>query len=286
MRRLLALMLALALLPGCGLLPGKDKTPSHDAQFPARAVAAHGETVYLDVALIERPASDAYLDREVWDSSDEQGVGLEIKPALEENGLRIGQFGMLPDKLQTLLASPRTCAEPRRLRGEPGKAISVVLGKPRSKSDFTVRLAGESKPLALSRTRCEFEVLATPTDDGRIRLRFTPRVKHGDPHMQPRVARDPDGQLRWAVEPTEPAEEFAELRFEVCLTPGEYLAMGTRADQAGTLGHAFFLPEGGHSGRYLLVLRAGRIAGSDETDDSPAPLALRATGSASRGTSR
>ena len=103
MRLLLATMVALASLPGCGLLPGKGRTSqSHDAQFPVRAAAPQGDTVYLDVALIERPAGDDFLDREVWDSSDEQGVGLEVKPILEENGLRIGQFGLLPDRLQTL----------------------------------------------------------------------------------------------------------------------------------------------------------------------------------------
>jgi hypothetical protein len=283
MRLLLATMLALMSFSGCCVLPHRDPiSPKHEARHPPRG-SPGADTVFLDVAVVERPAGDPFLDREVWEAGDEQGVELEIKPALEENGLRVCQFGLLPDRLQALLASPRTCAEPRRLHGEPDRPIPVALGQPRWRCEFAVRLSEESKPVALSQARCEFEVLPIPEEDGRIRLRFTPRVKHGQARIQPKVARDPDGQLRWAVEPLEPTEEFAGLRFELCVGPGEYVAVGTRSDQPGTLGHAFFMPGGEQPRQSLLMLRATRVTAGEEASSYAPPLAWQASWLSARG---
>src|SRR3954453_11463039 len=76
MRHLPALMLALlTATAGCGLFGGKRKPQTYDAQRPpVRGAAASAEVVYLDVAVLERPSGNRYLDQEVWESGDEQGV--------------------------------------------------------------------------------------------------------------------------------------------------------------------------------------------------------------------
>src|SRR5262249_19234440 len=159
----------------------------------------------------------------------EQGVDLELKPLLEANGLRVGEFGVLPDKLQTLLASPRWCPAPRRYRNEPDKSTPLQVGPVRETCSFTLSRGGDGKPrtLTFEQPRGEFDVLATLEDEPRIRLRFTPRVKHGRPRRQPQAVSDPGGELRWSIESAEPTEELTDLRFELTIGNGEYVAVGT-----------------------------------------------------------
>src|SRR2546423_4873835 len=69
--------------------------------------------VQMDVALLERPLGDRYLNQTLWTYADETVVGLDARPQLDENGWRIGQIvGMPPGGLQTLLTSPRACLNP------------------------------------------------------------------------------------------------------------------------------------------------------------------------------
>src|SRR5258708_4499472 len=71
--------------------------------------------VQMDVALLERPAGDAYLNKELWSYTDETVVGLDARPRLDANGIRVGQIvGMPPGEFQRLLTSPRACLNPRR----------------------------------------------------------------------------------------------------------------------------------------------------------------------------
>src|SRR5947209_5530834 len=121
MRLLLSVVLALSAgVAGCSFFGDKERGPvRHEARLPPEG-APGGELVYLDVALVGQPAGDDFLERGVWEAGDEQGVDLETKPALEENGLRVCQVGgLLPARLQALLSSQRSCPDPRRLRAEP-----------------------------------------------------------------------------------------------------------------------------------------------------------------------
>src|ERR1700691_3698612 len=64
------------------------------------------DVVQMDVALIERPLGDAYLNKDLWLAADEQVVSLDNKAILQDNGFRIGQVGGLtPAGLQALLTS-------------------------------------------------------------------------------------------------------------------------------------------------------------------------------------
>jgi len=285
MRHLTALLLALLTASaGCGLFGHKRATEPPGVQ--RRASSSIGpEVVFLDAAVVECPPRDRYLDADLWDSSDEQGVDLELKPLLEANGLRVGQFGLLPDRLQSLLASPRSCPAPRRYRNEPDKPTPLQVGPVRATCSFELPHGdGKPKTLTLEQARCEFDVLPILEDDNRIRLRVTPRVRHGQPHREMRPVRDPDGQLRWSIESAEPTEELTDLRFELSVGSGEYVAIGTRYDREGTWGRACFVSKEEKVQR-LLVVRATRVPGGDETASASAPLALQATRTA-RGSSR
>jgi len=290
MRRLLAVVLALASgAAGCCWLPGRgpgDRGPAGDARA-ATGVPMPGQSIVLDVALIERPRGDPFLEQELWDLGNEQGVGLETKPVLEENGLRVGQVGgLLPARLQALLASPRTCPNPRRLSAEPDQPAPVAVGPVRPRLAFQAHEGGASRAVALADAHCFFEVTPTPEGERRLRLRFTPRIRHGKARVEPRVEKDPDGSLHWAAEAREPTEEFPRLSWELTVGPDEYVLVGARLDRPDTLGAAYFLG-GARPTQKLLVLRAAHVAGGvDETlSQAPPPLALQATWTA-RGSRR
>jgi hypothetical protein len=290
MRLLLTVVLALAVSgAGCCFFGEKERsTLSFDVRKPTEGTPP-SELVYLDVALVDQPAGDAFLDRELWQIGDEQGVDLETKPVLEENGLRVGLVGgLLPARLQALLSSERSCPEPRRLRAEPGKPVAVPVGAVRPVCAFGVRVAGATRPVEFREACCEFRVVPIIGEQGRVRLCFTPQVRHGKPQIRPHVARDPDGELRWTIEPLEPVEEFDALHFEVVVAPEECVVIGTRFDQPGTLGHCWFVPPRDRPRQHLLVVRANRVPTGPAIDEEMTlapPLALQAAWTA-RGSGR
>src|SRR4051794_15409274 len=109
MRRGGACLLVLACLCLGGCLSG-EPTRSSSGFSPNHAPRTNlgPDGVLLELALIERPLGDPFLNDEIWSSADCQVVDLEKKGFLEDNGFRIGQIvGMNPAKLQTLLDSER-----------------------------------------------------------------------------------------------------------------------------------------------------------------------------------
>jgi hypothetical protein len=290
MRHLQAVVLALASgVIGCCCLPDGSggRGPVSDAR---RATEGEpGQVILLDVALIERPRGDAFLDQELWELGNEQGMDLESKPTLEENGLHVGQIGgLLPARLQALLRSPRSCPNPRRLQSELEQPTSVQVGPPRPQLAFQVHQGKATREVALAEANCFFEVTATPASEGRLRLKFTPLIRHGKARVQPHVEKDPDGPLRWAVEAREPIEEFPKLAWELTVGPEEYVLVGPRLDRPDSLGAAYFLTaDPNRPMQKLLVLRAIQLTGQgvDETLSQAPPLALQAAWTA-RGSSQ
>ena len=124
MRRWLALLLALTAGCAAGCFAGHT-TRAASLFEPLRPLLGPTGTdaVQLDVALIERPTGDRFLNEELWDLADEQGVAFEKKAALDDNGIRVGLIGgMPPAGLQALLTSERSCANPRRCASRPATA--------------------------------------------------------------------------------------------------------------------------------------------------------------------
>jgi hypothetical protein len=276
MRLLLTVVLALS--AGCCVFGEKNSALPIEVRRPMES-SLPGELVFLDVALVDQPAGDFFLDREVWEAGDEQGVELESKPVLEENGLRVGQVGgLLPSRLQMLLSSRRSCPNPRRLRAEPGRPVFVEVGPLRPDCSFGLRQSGSTRPIELRDATCLLQVVPVLDEEGRLRLRFMPVIRHGQARRQPHVTQDPDGQLHWAVETVEPIERFDHLSFELVVATNEYVMLGTRFEQADTLGHCYFV-HGDKPRQHLLVLRANRVPTGPAEDDSMSlapPLAVQA----------
>jgi hypothetical protein len=212
------------------------------------------DVVILDIAEIEQPPDDDYIDRDLWSALDEQVVGLEHKVAMDDNGLRAGVAGGLPPgKLQALLISERSCPSPHRITTRAGSTKLLALGPVRSEAVFDVNLNGETNPARL--TAAQFGLSVTPqrTDDGRVRLTLLPQVQHGGRTLRLQPL-DGDG---WSFAGSKATEKYVGLAFDVTISPQDYLVVGTRYDHPNTLGHGMFIaPSGEKLVQRLLVIRA------------------------------
>jgi hypothetical protein len=260
---------------------------------PLRAfrTAPAPDVVQLDVALIECPVGDSFINRELWSVTDEQVIGLEHRATLEENGFRVGEvIGQPPSELRALLRSERSCANPRRRLLATGASAPLQLGPAQAECRFHVRREDGPVEVVLQQAQCSLLVVPTATPDGRTRLHFTPKVEHGEMLPQFRASADRSG---WAMEIQRQSQTYPEVGWDVVLAANEYLVIGAWLDEPGTLGHQSFVDtEGITPVQRLLVIRTGRSGtGIDaEIADLPAadaalagrtpPLALQATWSA------
>ncbi len=237
----------------------------------------------IESALIERPLGDPYLRDELWRDTDELFVGLELREALKENGLRVGQvIGNPPGGFQTLLVSPDCCANPKRLYVPAGKSIAQYVGPVRPHCTFAVTLETGTSELEADQARFGFDVLVSLTSDGRTELAFTPKVETSESLLPFRAV--PESSL-WEYRVERPSRRYPQLGWTATLAPGQYLVIGGRPEQLGSFGRTAFVQEDGRRAlQRLLVIRTNRattVAGELGADDAPragasAPLARQA----------
>src|SRR5262245_35706778 len=90
-----AVFLVLVGLAGCWTMRSPAPPVAPEDQR-ASAPDAPEEVVFLDVALVESGYGDRFLEKGLWDLADEQGIGMDDKPILDANGLRVCQLGGMP----------------------------------------------------------------------------------------------------------------------------------------------------------------------------------------------
>jgi hypothetical protein len=303
-----------ALLPGllavllCGCFGQETMHTSWLERFHMMQGPTGPDVVQMDVALIERPLGDSYLDRELWAVADEQVLALDQKNLLEDNGFQIGSVGgITPPGLQALLLSEKSCANPRRITLRAGQSYDLLLGPVLPVCRFRMPQDGELTDVRLEQAQCLLAVVPTLTSDGRTTLRFTPQVRHGETRLLPRPKADLSG---WLLQPQQQMEDYAHLSWEVTLAPNEYVVIGGRPEKGDSAappsgagrpqtlgGRCFLRPEETPPVRRLLVIRTGRMPPSidaepgESTSEQEAgeplipPLASQASMSTVRGTS-
>lgn len=267
------------LLPGLliALLAGCTSATTHTTGWWDRLRPFQGPTgpdvVCMDVALIERPLGDSYLNEELWSSVDEQGVALERKAVLDANGLRVGLIGgITPSRLLALLTSEQSCPSPRHIQLRAGNVKKFELGRKIAACQFQLHQDGQSLPVALKDVSCTFQVQPSLTQDGRTRLLFTPLLQHGEAKLTAQPSAD---RARWEFLEQRSTETYTSLAFEVTVAPNEYLVIGARADRPDTLGHRFFVrADEPIAVQRLLVIRTNRAMTPDsnpvEEEGTPA----------------
>jgi hypothetical protein len=294
MRRGLAVLIALAAgaLGGC-FWGNKDRAAARSLGPPLAGVVGD-DVVYLDVAVIERPLGDVFLNHELWKEADEEiihidnepAVSLERKMALEKNGFRVGQIGgLLPSKLHDLLTSERSC-QTRRIQLHAGHATVLPCGPPWPQCCYRLVHDDRPKTLAFDKAQCELEVVPSLAGAGHIRLLFTPRLRHGEMETAYVPIRDANRVFRWDRREQQAEEIYAWLSWTLTLVPNEYAVLGALVENGDTLGEQFFLTrEEDHPIlQRLLVLRATHVPTPVREDLGRCPpIALRANLMTARG---
>ena len=149
MRQRRALMMGLVTWFLIGCAGGRVVNPTAwlTRRKPPLAPPTAQDKVLLDIALLECPVGEPLINDQregLWNQADEQVVSPEQKPALEENGFRVGQIsGIIPDELQMLLTSKRNNVNPRQRRISTDYPVTLLLGPPAPQIQFTMKQDGE-----------------------------------------------------------------------------------------------------------------------------------------------
>jgi len=261
MRQVSAVVLALCstIVLGC-FSPQHERTAAlYQSQSPFQGPTGEN-VVQLLVALVERPVGDYAINGEIWELADEQGIELEHKALVYDNGLRIGQFGSLPPaSLRDLIRSERSCANPRRIRLYSGNSTNVVLGTTQSHCAFQLVNDDDKTLVELDQAQCQFQIVPTLLSDGHTRLQITPLIKHGQPNFAPHAIQEPSGTLRWEMLVQQSVETYANLAWQQTVDDSDYIVIGTRLELPDTLGQRCFIQmDSDPPVQRLLVLRALR----------------------------
>jgi hypothetical protein len=284
MRQSGLLVLALLLAPVVGCFTAE----------PERSVARFGmhgpftgpqgdDVVQLDVALIECTVGDSYINKNLWQLTDES-VSPDLKAILQKNGFRACQTGSTPPPgLLDLLNSQKYNFNPRRICTRANTPTTILLGPVWTTCPYDLDKDGVPAPVEVEQAQCVLTVVPALADERRVTLRFTPEVRHGATMLKPKPLQEPSGAKSWTLAPEQLTEAYAWLGWEMTVKPGEFVAVGTLLDRPDTLGYRGFLyTETSAPVQRLLVIRPARPprddAPAEPFDDRAPPLALRACG--------
>ena len=249
------------------------------------------DAVFIEYAVIERPAGSAAINRDAWNSIDEQVLSSETRALLSENGLRVGIVGgMLSSDLEGFLANPKSTIGHRQRRLYAGNPAVLTLNGPVPQSEFQMLGVLNGSPTSINLEQAKFALSITPEQaaNGRIKLTCVPEVEYQDKkHWTPPGA----AGMGWLN--NKPVDKFTALAFEANLSPREYLVVGAFHERGPWLGNQLF---GGLNGQEkvqrLIVIRTGR-ATEDESKilpigrlpngDGIVPIASQASVSITRG---
>jgi hypothetical protein len=196
------------------------------------------DVVQLDVALIDRPFGDSYINRDLWPLLDDQVTGLEKKAILDDNGFRVGQVvGPTPGEFLALLTARKSNATPRQYCKRSGDSLAIELGPVIEMCRFQIEEHDQRTEKMLPRAQCKLIVVPTLASDSRVKLLFTPQINHGEIRMVPRPNADCS---QWELKEVQPTELYHELSWEVTLAAGELVVIGATYDRPQSLGWQCF----------------------------------------------
>jgi hypothetical protein len=264
--RALSTVMLLIALSGCA-----TERPVQSTSLIDRLRGMGGPTgpdaVFIEFAVIERPAGATGINRDVWANVDEQLLPAETRALMSENALRAGVTGgMLSSELESMIANPKSTIGRRQRRLYVNNPAVLTLNGPVPQADYQVRRSLEDPPTTVKFEQAKFSITMTPShaSDGRITLRCVPEMEYQD-----KKSWLPTGAVGPGWLANRPAERYDSMAWEVTLTPREFLVIGTHNERGSWLGNQIF---GGQQGsaqvQRLLIVRTGTLSPAD-TDWDP-----------------
>jgi len=283
-------VLMAGMLSGCFFGSNESSSSTWIKRLRPGNMPQGADLVYLDMATLERPWGDDYLDGPVWAGIDEQVLTSEKKALLEENGMRVGIVsGIVPPELQAMLTSERFCINPRRSHLRLGTSHLANLGERKLTCELKVQphLDAEKKSFTFQTAQLAIQITPSTQSDGRLRLHIVPQVQHGEKAHWAAV--NVGGTNSWALNNQRPTEKYEDLGFDAMVGLNEYLVIGTRRQRKDSFGfHSFADPQARNPVQRILVIRTGQTqpntgqVAADDAGDKPInmlmlPLASQAT---------
>jgi hypothetical protein len=244
--------------------PVGAKSPLRPAQMSTNACA-------LDILTVHYPQSDAEVNDQMWREIDEQHFSTDVRKRLADNGFRIGIVGSHPPmKLSELLemkgrplsSGTTDQLKPVDFQNEsrvytshkqlPATGRSVVVCSPvYDEVPILLRDANGVSGQTYNQAQGVFTIQATPESDGRVRVRLTPVLQHGQPKSQPMF--ESGGMAR--IEIRQARRQFDDLSVEATLCAGEMVVIGSLPSLPGSLGQRFFAraTDGNHEQKLLVI---------------------------------
>lgn len=248
---------AVLLTVAAGCLPRAGDGASRSARPPAALAPADPGGLYVHTVLLERPAGDSLLDRDLW-AGESSAFPARTRLILAANGLRAAVLGgHPPPALQKLFDSEADTVNSHGATFANRSETVVPTAEPPDPCGYAVVADLGADPVRVSLRQARAGVLVRPerTPDGRVKVYCEPRVQAGD--RVDRLIPTADG-TGFRLEGEVPVERYPALGFEVPLTADDYLVVGSPADATDTLGAALFGAEvGGRPRQRVLVIRAG-----------------------------
>lgn len=281
MQRAVRWVVLVILAGGCA---GQTQTvrPANSWQSLKVGAEAGADRVLLDVALLERPLDDEYLNEGIWASADEMVVAPELRELLAVNGYRVGVLvGAPPERLVHLLASERTCIDRRGKSVPSGANVTQPLGTGDDGAAGYLQVGKTRSALTFDRPRFGLELTPKVGERDVVRLTITPRYEDGDKTMNIKAVPE---ESKWEMEIARPSRVVNELAFSVDLSANQLLIIGPRLEFEGSLGHHSFVHVKDEiATQRLLVLRHLRTPGPGTPSEAAVvefpnnpPLAIQA----------
>jgi hypothetical protein len=231
-------------------------------------VDADPDRIFLDVAVVQRPFGDAFLDDELWSYADEMIVPPEQRDRLELNGFRAGVIvGASPEKLVGLLQSSRSCVHRRGRAIMSGTTHTQELREGDGELDAVLRVGKTAEELTFDRPTFSFDLLPKRTPGG-VQLTLTPRIEFGDKGINYKPVPE---ESKWSLEVKRPTRVIGDLAIDIPLAPDEVLVIGPRLEREGTIGfHSFTSAADTDPMQRLFFVRLVRQPPSNDANVSPA----------------
>jgi hypothetical protein len=228
----------------------------------------------VDSAIVSRPVGDKVVDASLWNVADEQAVPLELRQALEANGLRIGVIsGSLPADVADAFrpSPPRKETQWVHIALPEGQHTPIVLGG--KTESVTLLLNHRGKVDGRDYHEASGRFILSPGHRGPkgVTLRLVPEIHHGETRrtIAPLQDAGPFAPQEFAIKDGQQEDILRELATSIDVQPGQTVVIGCRPRQARSLGTFLFTQPEPSSDRMLqsvLLLQATR----NKLGESPA----------------
>jgi len=238
-------------------------------------------SVVLDIFFVRVPFGEPQLNDELWQQVDEQHFSAPLRQRLGRNGFRVGLAGApIPLRLSDLLeledkplptgkanqidvaqmeVEPRVQRRHMSLRA--GKHGDIVASRIYDRLAVPTYESGQLSVQTYCQAQGHLTVEAAAQSDGRVQLKLTPELRHGQSRMTPRPVVGNEAILQLA--PNQPCRVFDDLSISATVSPGAMLVLSCLPDRAGSLGHHFFTCNNERLERKLLVVRLSQTQHDD-----------------------